>query len=72
MNDKSWLELLDIYTEMAEKQDDIIRRMGKIIARQARALQLIENDREFSDPALDREIAAMEEAKRDYDGCFKA
>ena len=31
--DDSILELLDFYMDMVEKQDEIICRMGKIIAR---------------------------------------
>lgn len=71
MDEESWLELLDLYTEMVEKQDEIICRMGKIIARQAQDLQLIKNDMEFSDPKLEQDIVIMEEVKHDYEGYMK-
>lgn len=47
--DDNLLELLDFYMDMVEKQDEIIYRMGKIIARQATDIKLLQNDREFSD-----------------------
>lgn len=71
MDEESWLELLDLYTEIVEKQDEIIFRMGKIIARQAQDLQLVRNDREFSDPKLDQDMAIMEEVRHDYEGYTK-
>lgn len=71
MDEESWMELMDLYTEMVEKQDEIIFRMGKIIARQAQDLQLIKNDREFSDVKLDEDMAIMEEARHDYDSYTK-
>ncbi len=71
MDDEDWMELIDLYTEMVEKQDEIIYRMGKIIARQAQDLQLIKNDREFSDPKLDQDIAIMEEVRHDYESYRK-
>ena len=71
MDEINWLELLDMYTEMLEKQNEIIYRMGEIIRRQAQDLQLVTNDKEFSDPKLDEEIAIMEEVKHDYEGFYK-
>lgn len=71
MDEESWLELIDLYTEMVEKQDEIIFRMGKIITRQAQDLQLIKNDREFSDPKLDEDMAIMEEVRHEYEGYTK-
>ncbi len=71
MDEESWLELLDLYTEMLEKQNEIIFRMEKIIARQTQDLQLIKNDREFSDPKLEQDIAIMEEVRKDYEGYLK-
>lgn len=71
MDEENWMELLDLYMEMVEKQDEIIYRMGKIIARQAEDLQLIKNDREFSDPKLEEDMAIMKEVKHDYEGYLK-
>lgn len=71
MDEENWLELIDLYAEMAEKQDEIICRMGRIIARLALDLQLIKNDMEFSDPKLDEDMAIMDEVRRDYEGYLK-
>lgn len=60
------LELLDIYQDMVEKQDEIIYRLGKIVARQATDLQLLKNDREFSDPKLDEDMAIANEVIEQY------
>ena len=56
----SCLELLDIYQEMVEKQGEIIRQLGKIVARQANDLQLLKNVREFS-CMMEDDIATAEE-----------
>jgi len=61
MDEESILELLDIYQDMVEKQDEIIYRLGKIVARQATDLQLLKNDREFSDEKLEQDIAIADE-----------
>ena len=66
MDDESWLELLDMYQDMVEKQDEIIYRLGKIVARQAVDLQIIKNDKEFSDPKLDEDIAIINEVMGQY------
>lgn len=61
MDESSVLELLDLYMDMVEKQDEIIYRLGKIVSRQAATLQLLKNDREFSDKKLDEEMLIAEE-----------
>lgn len=33
--EEEFLELLDIYMSIVEKQDEIIQRLGKVVARQA-------------------------------------
>ena len=71
MDEETLLEILDVYTEMIEKQDEIIVRMGRIISRQAEAIQLIKNDREFSDPQLEKDMAIVDEVKRDYESYIK-
>ena len=60
------LELLDIYQDMVEKQDEIIYRLGKIVARQATDLQLMRNDKEFSDPKLEEDVAIVNEVIGQY------
>lgn len=66
MDEDEILELLDIYQDMVEKQDEIIYRLGKIVARQATDLQLLKNDREFSDPKLDEDMAIANEVIEQY------
>lgn len=66
MDEESILELLDIYQDMVEKQDEIIYRLGKIVARQATDLQLLKNDREFSDEKLEQDIAIADEVIEQY------
>lgn len=51
---------------MVEKQDEIIYRLGKIVARQATDLQLLKNDREFSDEKLEQDIAIADEVIEQY------
>ena len=64
--DDSILELLDFYMDMVEKQDEIICRMGKIIARQATDIKLLQNDREFSDEKLEEDMAIAHEVVEQY------
>lgn len=35
LNEASLLELLDLYMDMVEKQDEVICRLGRIVSRQA-------------------------------------
>lgn len=66
MDEDNWMELLDLYMDMVEKQDEIIYRLGKIVARQATDLQLLKNDKEFSDPKLDEDMAIANEVIGQY------
>jgi hypothetical protein len=66
MDDDDFLELLEIYSDIVEKQDEIIFRLGKIVARQATDLQLLKNDREFEDKKLDEDIAIADEVLNQY------
>ena len=66
-DESSVLELLDLYMDMVEKQDEIIYRLGKIVSRQAATLQLLKNDREFSDKKLDEEMLIAEEVMEQYE-----
>lgn len=67
MDESSVLELLDLYMDMVEKQDETIYRLGKIVSRQAATLQLLKNDREFSDKKLDEEMLIAEEVMEQYE-----
>ncbi|MCD7826365.1 MAG: hypothetical protein LUH14_10460 [Clostridiaceae bacterium] len=66
MDEDNILELLDLYMDMVEKQDEIIYRLGKIVARQATDLQLLKNDREYSDTKLTEEMAIADEVIGQY------
>lgn len=66
MDEDNLIELLDLYMDMVEKQDEIICRLGKIVARQAAVLQLLKNDKEFSDPKLDEDMAIANETIGQY------
>lgn len=59
------LELLDLYMEMVEKQDEIIYRLSKILVRQETDLQLIGNDGKFSN-ALGEDRAIANEVLSQY------
>ena len=64
--DDNLLAHLDVYMDMVEKQDEIIYRMGKIIARQATDIKLLQNDREFSDEKLEEDMAIAQEVVEQY------
>ncbi|MEG1716213.1 MAG: hypothetical protein RR275_05335 [Lachnospiraceae bacterium] len=66
MDEDNFLELLDLYMDMVEKQDEIIYRLGKIVARQATDLKMLRNDREFSDTKLDEDMAIANEVIGQY------
>ena len=67
MENDNILELLETYQEMVEKQDEIICRLGKIVARQATYLQLLKNDEEFSDAKLDNEMMIANATMKQYE-----
>lgn len=66
MEDDNMLELLELYMDMVEKQDEIIYRLGKIVARQATDIQLMKNDQKFSDHKLDEDTAIANEVIKQY------
>lgn len=66
MDEDNMLELLELYMDMVEKQDEIIYRLGKIVARQAMDIQLLKNDREFSDDKLTEDTAIVDEVIGQY------
>lgn len=67
MGEDEFLELLEIYMDMVEKQDEIIYRLGKIVARQATDLQLLKNDHKFSDEKLNEDMAIAKEVIDQYE-----
>ncbi len=66
MDEDNFLELLDLYMDMVEKQDEIIFRLGKIVARQATDIKLLQNDHEFSDKKLEEDMAIAQEVMEQY------
>lgn len=66
MGEDDFLKLLEIYMDMIEKQDEIIYRLGKIVARQATDLQLLKNDNKFSDEKLNKDMSIVKEAIEQY------
>lgn len=66
MDEDSILELLDLYQDMVEKQDEVIYRLGKIVARQAADLKLMKDNEEFSDEKLKSEMDVTEEVMGQY------
>lgn len=66
MDEDNMLELLELYMDMVEKQDEIIYRLGKIVGRQATDIQLLKNDREFSDDKLTEDTAIVDEVIGQY------
>lgn len=66
MDEDNMLELLELYMDMIEKQDEIIYRLGKIVARQATDIQLLKNDNEFSDDILTEDTAIVNEVIEQY------
>lgn len=66
MDEDNMLELLELYMDMVEKQDEIIYRLGKIVARQVTDIQLLKNDREFSDDKLTEDTAIVDEVIGQY------
>ena len=66
MDEDNMLELLELYMDMVEKQDEIIYRLGKIVARQETDIQLLKNDKEFSDDKLAEDTAIVDEVIGQY------
>lgn len=60
------LELLAIYQDIVEKQDEMINQLGKVIARQATDLQLLKNESEFSDNKLEESMVTIENSMKQY------
>ncbi len=67
MENDNILELLETYQDIVEKQDEIIRRLGNFIKRQATYLQLLKNDEEFSDATLDNGMMIVNETIQQYE-----
>lgn len=74
MDEDSFLELLEIYMDMAEKQEEIIYQLGKVTKRLAEDLKLLRNDQQYSeelagnpDDKLDQDMAVIKEVMDQYE-----
>lgn len=74
MDKDSFLELLEIYIDMAEKQEEIIYRLGKVTKRLAEDLKLLRNDQQYSeelagkpDDAIGQDMAIIKEVMDQYE-----
>jgi hypothetical protein len=66
IKDENFLELLDIYITLVGKQDDVISRLSKVIAKQAMQIKHYENIFQASDITLEDECKAAENAIKEY------
>lgn len=73
MDEDSFLELLEIYMDMTEKQEEMIHRLGKVTKRLAEDLKLLRNDCQYSeelagkpDDKLIQEMAIIDEVMDQY------
>ena len=73
MDEDSFLELLEIYIDMAEKQEEMIYRLGKVTNRLAEDLKLLRNDQQYSDELarkpddkLNQDMAIIDEVMDQY------
>lgn len=73
MDEDNFLELLEIYMDMAEKQEETIYRLGKVTKRLAEDLKFLRNDQQYSeglegkpDDKLDQDMAIIEEVMDQY------
>ncbi len=73
MDEDSFLELLEIYMDMTEKQEEMIHRLGKVAKRLAEDLKLLRNDCQYSeglarkpDDKLNQDMAIIDEVMEQY------
>lgn len=69
MKDESMLELLEVYMEMVEKQDEIIYRMSHLLKEYVTELQHLRNIHQFLDydPEQKQDEAILEECIEQYE-----
>lgn len=64
-DEEAFLELLEIYMNLVDKQDEIIRRLGKVVAKQVSDIEQFKTVNGFMDLCLDDE--ETEELKESLD-----
>lgn len=70
LNEAALLELLELYMEMVEKQDEVICRLGRLVSRQATDIlhyKNILNIESEEDRILEQDKRLAEEAMREYE-----
>lgn len=69
VKDESMLELLELYMDMTEKQDEIIYRMSQLLKQYATELQHLRNIHQFLDvdPEQKLDEAILEECIEQYE-----
>lgn len=65
MEEESVLELVTIFQEIIEKQEEIIKRLGEIVVRQATDIQFLQNN-DFLDEKLEKDTEKLDEKIREY------
>lgn len=72
-DEESFLELLDIYMTMVEKQDEIISRLSKIVVRQASDLEQFKIVHGFMDidDAGQKEVEETYQKIKEYKNCLE-
>lgn len=66
MEEENILELVAVFQEIIEKQEDIIKRLGEIVVRQATDIKFLQND-EFLDEKLEKDMKKLDEKIREYE-----
>lgn len=67
VKEENVLELLDIYMDLVEKQDEVICRLSKIVAKQATDLQHYKNLYNYFDEGLEHDCKVAEEVLDEYE-----
>ena len=67
VKEENVLELLDIYMDLVEKQDEVIYRLSKIVARQATDLHHYQNVYSYFDEELEQDCKIAEEVLGEYE-----
>ena len=65
MEKESVLELVAIFQEIIEKQEDTIKRLREIVVRQATDIQFLQNN-DFLDEKLEKDTEKLDEKIREY------
>lgn len=65
--DKNDLELLELYMDMVEKQDEIIERLTGLLKNYARELQHLRSVNAFFEVEQSHEAEALEECMNQYE-----